>query len=128
MILDLTPLWFSLSISTAAPSTVAETALHGLVPTVTGICQAQPSQVAPFGHLTTSINSLTSLDWLHTVAMKVLGELNELNYSYEEASIRYLITRGCVKKPINGEYVDLFNAVYDGIVFLNDLKSKQNEH
>ena len=71
---------------------------------------------------------LTSLDWLHTVAMKVLGELNELNYSYEEASIRYLITRGCVKKPINGEYVDLFNAVYDGIVFLNDLKSKQNEH
>ena len=28
---------------------------------------------------------------------------------------------------INGEYIDLFNAVYDGIVFLNELKSKQND-
>ena len=70
---------------------------------------------------------LTSLDWLHPVAMKVLGE-PKLKDKSDGITIIAKIIRACSSAPINGEYIALFNAVYDGIVFLNQLKSKENEH
>jgi len=62
---------------------------------------------------------LTSLDWLHPVAMKVLDDLRQLEYSGDMSHAIYTIRQYCATKPINGEYIDLFNAVYDGMVFLN---------
>jgi hypothetical protein len=78
---------------------------------------------------------LTSLDWLHGTAMKVIDEVKNYSYSLSEhitesrLKHNYIHTElfptlidSCCKEPINGEYVDLFNAVYDGIVFLNSNK------
>lgn len=75
---------------------------------------------------------LTSLDWLHPVAMKVLDELEIIPKPKHEKTEWWfrcgckgkstMITVRCSFKPINGEYIDLFNAVYDGIVFLNSNK------
>ena len=62
---------------------------------------------------------LTSLDWLHPVAMKVLGELcnvRDADRSYYISSIRC----HCSTAPINGEYTDLFNATYDAIIYLKN--------
>ena len=67
---------------------------------------------------------LTSLDWLHPVAMKVLGERKGRD---DAETVQSLIRVCCWIAPINGEYIDIFNAVYEGIVFLNELKSKEND-
>lgn len=64
---------------------------------------------------------LTSLDWLHPVAMKVLKSL-ECEDKCDLPSEFWNIVNCCHLQPINGEYIDLFNAVYDGIVFLNSNK------
>jgi hypothetical protein len=63
---------------------------------------------------------LTSLDWLHPVAMKVLSELYKIK---GELAHTGKIVNNCSRCPINGEYIDLFNSVYDGIVYL---KSQHN--
>jgi hypothetical protein len=72
---------------------------------------------------------LTSLDWLHPAAMKVLDELDVMisksKSDYESTGIGvkgYFIRHACQYKPVNGEYIDLFNAVYEGIEFLNQNK------
>lgn len=63
---------------------------------------------------------LTSLDWLHPVAMKVLGELRNV-YTIIGASKHLVsISVACAQPPINGEYSDLFNATYDAIVYLKN--------
>lgn len=60
---------------------------------------------------------LTSLDFLHPVAMKVLGQL--LAYADRESHIiETAIKQACAKPPINGEYTALVDAVYDAIVYL----------
>ena len=75
------------------------------------------------GNLPPDVNKyLTSLDWLHPVAMKVMDELRGLEYSGDMSHTIYTIRQYCATKPINGEYIDLLNAVYDGIVFLNSNK------
>jgi hypothetical protein len=64
---------------------------------------------------------LTDLNALHPVAMDVLNSLRGIQYDqkqYYVSSIRSY----CSTAPINGEYIDLFNAVYDGIVYLNSTK------
>lgn len=63
---------------------------------------------------------LTDLNWLHPVAMKVLGELNM------KGSLTYWwnIRHHCAIRPINGEYIGLLNAVHDGIKFLNQHKTE----
>jgi hypothetical protein len=61
---------------------------------------------------------LTDLNALHKVAMDVMGELPLLS------SNQHLIWCCMAKRPINGQYIALFNAVYDGVVFLNRQKSK----
>ena len=66
---------------------------------------------------TQSLNYLTDLNALHKVAMDVMQELPFLS------SIQHLIWCSMAKRPINGEYIDLFNAVYDGVVFLNQSKT-----
>jgi hypothetical protein len=67
---------------------------------------------------------LTSLDWLHPVAMKVIddGEKIENPFMWEEHI--QPIYRACWQKHVNGEYIDLFNAVYDAIMFLKQVKEK----
>jgi hypothetical protein len=65
------------------------------------------------------VKYLTSLDWLHPVAMDVLSKLHEDN-SFKKLNIEATIECSCVKPPINGEYIDLFNAVYEGIVYLQN--------
>lgn len=76
---------------------------------------------------------LTLLDWLHPVAMKVKNKLSHMKntsgFDYTEnltcTSLYNLIMRGCTQEPnSNGEYTDLFNAVYDGIQFINEYKNK----
>lgn len=66
----------------------------------------------------------TSMDWLHPVAMKVLDGLfvRDLIYNENAQWSRATIRQYCATKPINGEYIDLFNAVYEGIGFLNQNK------
>lgn len=61
---------------------------------------------------------LTDLNALHKVAMDVMDELPLLS------SNQHLIWCCMAKRPINGQYIALFNAVYDGVVFLNRQKSK----
>jgi hypothetical protein len=76
---------------------------------------------------------LTSLDWLHPVAIKVMGELEEARRKeisldtkpvYDIISTYIdMIKQSCTQPPINGEYTKLFDAVADGIDYLN---SKNN--
>ena len=95
---------------------------------------------------------LTCLNALHAVAMKVLDELSvpsKLNDStkwlyqiYQSLpecsdeefrileSIEIIISdikQACYQKPINGEYIALFEEVYNGVNFLNQQKA-QNEN
>jgi hypothetical protein len=63
---------------------------------------------------------LTSLDWLHPVAMKVLSELYKIK---GELAHTGKIVNNCSRCSVSGKYIDLFNAVYDGIVYL---KSQHN--
>lgn len=86
---------------------------------------------------------LTSMDWIHPVAMKVLDELiaesdnlaeyyNNLPLFSEEAreakqmdkveNLNIGIRLSIIEKPINGEYIALFEAVYNGVKFLNQQK------
>lgn len=71
---------------------------------------------------------LTSLDWLHVTAMKVMNGLCVIalskrgNIETKSKRLFHKIKEQCSTIPINGEYTDLFNAVYDGIVFLNSNK------
>jgi hypothetical protein len=62
---------------------------------------------------------LTSLDWLHPVAMNVIERLVDVREM--EALRQYCSIRSkCAYAPVNGEYIDLFNAVYNGIVYLKE--------
>jgi hypothetical protein len=36
------------------------------------------------------------------------------------SDLQYKIKKACYLHPINGEYIDLFNAVYEGIVYLQN--------
>jgi hypothetical protein len=90
---------------------------------------------------------LTSLDWLHPVAMKVLGELRKIeaetareyesqplfvNGVINEAKIRARkidMAYACINSILvycqiparkNGEYTDLFNATVEGIIYLQN--------
>lgn len=65
---------------------------------------------------------LTSLDWLHPVAMKLLNELRQLKDGEDLQHMIFVLRHHCAIPPINGEYRDLLNAVYDGIEFLNRQK------
>ena len=68
------------------------------------------------------MKDLTSLDWLHKVAMDVMEELEAmLIIPALQETIK--IRSKCAYCPINGEYIDLFNAVYDSVVFLNENKT-----
>lgn len=70
---------------------------------------------------------LTSLDWLHPVAMKVMGMLNHLYKVSRDRKFMDLaeqIKIACATKPVKGEYLWLFTAVYNGIVFLNEQNVK----
>jgi hypothetical protein len=95
---------------------------------------------------------LTSLDWLHPVAMKVMegirakelelidyynnqpfrvdGDVNhEVIYAKQKIRIEHGISNillACSFAPINGEYIDLFNAVYEGIVYLKSQNNGNN--
>ena len=64
---------------------------------------------------------LQSLDWLHPVAMKVMDDSEPINGG-NSVMIRYKICQKLRKKPINGQYLDLFEAVVEGIVFINEQK------
>jgi hypothetical protein len=75
---------------------------------------------------------LESLDWLHPVAMKIIDELESFRpkkcWHHVEVSVidhKLAIKASIWGKPVNYEYIDLFNAVTDAIQFLNELKTKQ---
>jgi hypothetical protein len=99
-----------------------------------------------------NLKYLTSLDWLHPVAMKLLNELRakelelidyynnqpfhvddivnqEVIYAKRKFRNGGAITNillACSAAPINNEYIDLFNAVYDGIVYLKSQTNGNN--
>jgi len=87
-----------------------------------------PNPFAP-----SELKYLTSLDWLHPVAMNVLDETTKVfndtldgDVFVPASDFQYNIKRACYIRAINGEYIDLFNAVYEGIIFLNQNK-KDND-
>lgn len=66
-------------------------------------------------------NYLTDLNALHRVALDVMEELFQLNStSIIRESIKLIgrIRSALLSQPINGEYTDLVDAVYDAIVYL----------
>lgn len=74
-----------------------------------------------------NLEYLTSMDWLHPVAMKVMGMLNHLYKVSRDRKFMDLaeqIKIACATKPVKGEYLWLFTAVYNGIVFLNEQNVK----
>lgn len=66
---------------------------------------------------------LTSLDWLHPVAMKLLDCLRKIEINPDSFRYFYNIKNCCGTAPIKGQYNDLFNAVYEGILFINNQKT-----
>lgn len=73
----------------------------------------------------------TSMDWLHPVSLNTLNNLvSEFNIStkfntYICASDHIAnIKKAMYKPPINGQYIDLFKAVYEAIIFINQNKEK----
>ena len=73
---------------------------------------------------------LTSLDWLHPVAMKI-ADVICVSILSSRGSKRIKckklireIESACFCRAVNGEYTTLFNAVYEGIEFLNQNKPK----
>jgi hypothetical protein len=77
---------------------------------------------------THSLNYLTDLNALHRVAIDVLEDLFQLNStSINRSSIKLIgrIRSAVLYRQINGEYIDLFNAVYEAIVFLNENKENK---
>jgi len=78
---------------------------------------------------THSLDYLTDLNALHKVAMDVMDAMTELfnttmdgDVFVPASDLEYNIKRACYIRPINGEYIDLFKAVYAAIVFLNENK------
>jgi hypothetical protein len=71
---------------------------------------------------------LTSLDWLHPVAMKVADVIcvsilsSRGSKRIECKKLIKEIESACFCRAVNGEYTALFNAVYEGIEFLNQNK------
>jgi len=71
---------------------------------------------------------LTDLNILHPIAMRVVDELlaiqkAEGKYNYTIVCAVDLINRRCAVKPNEqAQYLDLFNAVYDGVELLEKLK------
>ena len=65
---------------------------------------------------------LTSMDYLHPVAVKVLDDL-AVYFKPKSSRHRSNIIYCCRIKPNDkGEYTDLFNATYNAIVFINSQK------
>jgi hypothetical protein len=62
---------------------------------------------------------LTSLDALHPVAMKVMAALHK-DWSFNAEKLTATISYACTKPPINGEYIALFNATVEGIIYLKN--------
>lgn len=62
---------------------------------------------------------LTSMDWLHPIAMKVREKLRIIGTHKAYKHVQY-IDCACCLDTINGQYIDLFTAVFNGIVFLNE--------
>lgn len=62
---------------------------------------------------------LTNLNELHRVALDVMDRLYPLLITEAAISAYCGIKDALLSRPINSEYIDLFNAVYDGIVYLN---------
>jgi hypothetical protein len=75
---------------------------------------------------------LTSLDWLHPVAMRVKKQLEDIMNNQREMCTRdtyfYIeqIDGSCAENQKDGQYIDLFEAVVLAILFINDQKQKQN--
>ena len=74
----------------------------------------------------------SDLNLLHPLAMKVLDEFNVIILSESSRvssnsiwamGYKHVITDYCSVKPVNNEYIDLFNAVCDGISFINTINS-----
>ena len=63
---------------------------------------------------------LTSLRLLHPVAMQVKAEILSFNHNLADWPEFYAIINSCSVSPRDGMYIDLFNAVYDGIVAINE--------
>ena len=80
------------------------------------------SSSIPEGDEAFDMSYLTDLNWLHPVAMKVLGELRNVYTLIGAYKHLVSISVACAQPPINGEYIDLFNAVYDAIVYLKNAK------
>lgn len=66
---------------------------------------------------------LRSMDWLHPVAVKVKAEIRKIEFDIEPFRLFNHIQICCGSAPVNNEYIDLLNAVYSGIEYLNQ---KQN--
>ena len=66
----------------------------------------------------------TSMDWLHPVAIKAYSELIDCKYNdISDITDRcQTIQVAILRKPVNGQYIDLFNAVYEAILFINQNK------
>lgn len=66
----------------------------------------------------------TSMDWLHPVALKAYSELIDCQYNdiSDITDKCETIQSAMMRKPINGQYIDLFNAVYEAILLINQNK------
>jgi len=86
--------------------------------------------------LESDMKYITSLDWLHPVAMKVQGEIRVFemdilakgSYGSLELCIRKQssIASSCSRPSQNGQYLNLFESVVEGILFINEQKQKEN--
>lgn len=68
---------------------------------------------------------LTDLNALHRVALDVMDAITELfntpmdgDVFIHASDLEYNIKRSCYTRPINGQYTDLVDAVYEAIVYL----------
>lgn len=67
----------------------------------------------------------TSMDWLHPVAMKVLKSL-QCEDKGDLPSEFWNVVNCCSLPPINGQYIDLFKANYEAILFIKQNKETCN--
>ena len=70
---------------------------------------------------------LRNLNALHMVAMKLMDDLQSLFKPHNEGNMHSRVLRtavmcSCSDKPVNGEFVDLFSSVYDGVSFIKKHK------
>lgn len=66
---------------------------------------------------------LTDLNILHPIAMRVVSELCKTTGGGFKV---HMIELACGQPPNdNGEYINLFNSVYDGVVLLEKIKTEQ---